>query len=87
MAGQWQYLYRAIDRDGTLVDVYLSGPAIRKPPRRLPLGRHGHRNHPGQGQTDKHASYPPALDEVFCDDVEHRTSKYLNNHLEQDHRG
>jgi putative transposase len=23
---------------------------------------------------------------VFCDDLEHRTSKYLNNHLEQDHR-
>jgi putative transposase len=24
VAGQWQYLYRAIDRDGSLVDVYLS---------------------------------------------------------------
>jgi len=24
VAGQWQYLYRAIDRDGNLVDVYLS---------------------------------------------------------------
>jgi transposase-like protein len=24
---------------------------------------------------------------VFCDDLEHRTSKYLNNHLEQDHQG
>src|SRR5215217_1655911 len=42
---------------------------------------------PDKVTTDQHASYPPALDEVFCDDVEHRTSKYLNNHLEQDHRG
>jgi hypothetical protein len=42
---------------------------------------------PDKVTTDKHASYPPALDEVFCDDLEHRTSKYLNNHLEQDHRG
>ena len=41
---------------------------------------------PDKVTTDKHASYPPALDEVFCDDLEHRTSKYLNNHLEQDHR-
>jgi transposase-like protein len=24
VAGQWQYLYRAIDRDGNLVDVYLT---------------------------------------------------------------
>ncbi|CAO3420035.1 Integrase, catalytic region [Azospirillum doebereinerae] len=24
VAGQWQYLYRAIDSDGNLVDVYLS---------------------------------------------------------------
>ncbi|WP_376964407.1 DDE-type integrase/transposase/recombinase [Azospirillum sp. A26] len=31
--------------------------------------------------------YPPAFDEVFGDDVEHRTSKFKNNHLEQDHRG
>jgi DDE domain len=36
--------------------------------------------------TDKHASYPPALDEVFCNDLEYRTSKYLDNHPEQDHR-
>ena len=41
---------------------------------------------PDKVTTDKHASYPPALDEVFCDDLEHRTSKYLNNYLEQDHR-
>lgn len=37
--------------------------------------------------TDKHAGYPPALEEAFGDDVEHRTSKFKNNHLEQDHRG
>ncbi len=40
VAGQWQYLYRAIDRDGNLVDVYLSDPqgsaakpVIRTPPK------------------------------------------------------
>ncbi|WP_247896120.1 transposase [Azospirillum brasilense] len=37
--------------------------------------------------SDKHSGYPPALEEVFGEDVEHRTSKYKNNHLEQDHRG
>jgi hypothetical protein len=34
---------------------------------------------PDKVTTDKHASYLPALEEVFCDDLEHRTSKYLNN--------
>jgi transposase-like protein len=31
--------------------------------------------------TDRHSGYPPALAEVFFDDLEHCTSKYLNNHL------
>ena len=37
--------------------------------------------------TDGHASYPRAVRETVGDQVLHRTSKYLNNCLEQDHRG
>src|SRR3954469_13370492 len=88
VAGQWQYLYRAIDRDGTLVDVYLSETRDQEAAEALfrsAVAVTG--TTPDKVTTDKHASYPPALDEVFCDDLEHRTSKYLNNHLEQDHRG
>jgi putative transposase len=32
--GQWRYLYRAIDRDGALVDVMLSEHATWLPPDR-----------------------------------------------------
>src|SRR3954468_23203872 len=88
VAGQWQYLYRAIDRDGNLVDVYLSETRDQEAAEALfrsAVTVTG--TTPDKVTTDKHASYPPALDEVFCDDLEHRTSKYLNNHLEQDHRG
>jgi putative transposase len=88
VAGQWQYLYRAIDRDGNLVDVYLSETRDQEAAEALfrsAVAVTG--TTPDKVTTDQHASYPPALDEVFCDDVEHRTSKYLNNHLEQDHRG
>jgi putative transposase len=87
VAGQWQYLYRAIDRDGNLVDVYLSETRDQEAAEvlfRSAVAVTG--TTPDKVTTDKHASYPPALDEVFCDDLEHRTSKYLNNHLEQDHR-
>jgi putative transposase len=88
VAGQWQYLYRAIDRDGNLVDVYLSETRDQEAAEvlfRSAVAVTG--TTPDKVTTDQHASYPPALDEVFCDDLEHRTSKYLNNHLEQDHRG
>jgi len=37
--------------------------------------------------TDGHTSYPRARRETMGSDVKHRTSKYLNNRLEQDHRG
>jgi putative transposase len=37
--------------------------------------------------TDGHASYPRAVRETLGDQVLHRTNKYLNNRLEQDHRG
>ena len=87
IAGQWQYLYRAIDRDGNLVDVYLSETRDQEAAEALfrsAVAVTG--TTPDKVTTDQHASYPPALDKVFCDDLEHRTSKYLNNHLEQDHR-
>ncbi len=49
VAGQWQYLYRAIDRDGNLVDDSLSKARDQKPRSILPLCRHGDRNDTGQG--------------------------------------
>jgi putative transposase len=37
--------------------------------------------------TDGHDSYPRAIRETLGSDVLHRTNRYLNNRLEQDHRG
>jgi putative transposase len=42
---------------------------------------------PDQVTTDGHTSYPRAIRETMGSDVRHRTSTYLNNRLEQDHRG
>ncbi len=42
---------------------------------------------PDQITTDGHISYPRAIRETMGNSVEHRTNKYLNNRLEQDHRG
>ena len=37
--------------------------------------------------TDGHTSYPKAIAEELGTDVDHRTSQYKNNVMEQDHRG
>ena len=42
---------------------------------------------PEQVTTDRHSSYPRAICEILGDDVLHQCSHYLNNLLEQDHRG
>ena len=42
---------------------------------------------PDQVTTDGHGSYPRAIRSTLGRHVEHRTSAYKNNKLEQDHRG
>ena len=37
--------------------------------------------------TDGHRSYPRAVRETLGHEVVHRTNVYLNNRIEQDHRG
>ena len=37
--------------------------------------------------TDGHDSYPRAIRETLGEEVLHRCNPYLNNRLEQDHRG
>ena len=44
----------------------------------------GHK--PTRVTTDGHNSYPRAIRRILGRKVEHRTNKYLNNRLEQDHR-
>ena len=42
---------------------------------------------PDRVTTDGHGSYPRAIRSTLGRHVEHRTSAYKNNRLEQDHRG
>ena len=42
---------------------------------------------PERVTSDGHDSYPRAIRETLGSDVLHRTNRYLNNRLEQDHRG
>ncbi len=42
---------------------------------------------PEKVTTDGHDAYPRAIRETLGLDVQHRTSRYMNNRMEQDHRG
>ena len=86
--GRWCYLYRAIDRNGALVDVLFSEH------RDMAAAQAFFRSAkavtgvtPDRVTTDGHDSYPRAIRTELGQDVRHRTSRYLNNRLEQDHRG
>ncbi|NPD66829.1 IS6 family transposase (plasmid) [Lichenicola cladoniae] len=86
--GHWCYLYRAVDRDGNLIDAMLSEHRDMKAAKaffrsaRAVMGLR-----PDRVTTDGHGSYPRAIRTVLGKAVRHRTSAYLNNRLEQDHRG
>jgi putative transposase len=42
---------------------------------------------PDRITTDGHDAYPRAIRNVFGNHVTHRTNRYLNNYVEQGHRG
>ncbi|MGI4748395.1 MAG: IS6 family transposase [Janthinobacterium lividum] len=86
--GNWAFLYRAIDRDGNLIDAMLSQTRDMEAAKaffRSAQATVGFR--PDRVTTDGHGSYPRAIRTVLGKEVQHRTSAYLNNRLEQDHRG
>jgi putative transposase len=83
--GKQHYLWRAVDQDGEVVDVFLQarrdGAAAKRFFRRL-LRSHG--GEPRKIVTDKLRSYGVAHRELIPD-VFHDTSQYANNRAEQSH--
>jgi putative transposase len=86
--GRSCYLYRTIDRDGNLIDTKLSATRdMRAAQRFFRSARSVAGFVPDRVTTDGHNSYPRAIRSTLGRDVRHRRSVYLNNRLEQDHRG
>ena len=83
--GKQHYLWRAVDQDGEVVDVYLQskrdGAAARRFSRRL-VRSHG--SEPRKIVTDKLRSYGVAHREPMPD-VIHSIQQYENNRAEQSH--
>jgi transposase-like protein len=88
VAGQWHYLYRAIDRDGHLVDSMLSAKRDMAAAKQFfEQATEVTGCTPERVTTDGHDADPRAIRRVLGRKVVHRTNRYLNNRMEQDHRG
>ncbi len=92
--GEWKYLYRAVDTEGNTLDFMLSAKRNKKAAKRFfkKVLKARHNKEPRVINVDKNAAYPPAIEELKEDKVlekksELRQVKYLNNIVEQDHRG
>src|SRR5580698_2774170 len=93
IAGEWCYLYRAVDRAGRTVDFRLSAKrdvaAAKAFFRKAIKGQH---DAPRTITLDGYAASHRAVRELKADgllpaETKLRSSKYLNNLIEQDHRG
>src|SRR5450756_1889863 len=89
VAGQWKYLYRAVDRERSTVDFLLTAKRDKAAARRFlerAIGLHGV---PETITIDKSGANTAAIESVkadACVDILMRQNKYLNNIVEQDHR-
>ena len=84
--GKQHYLWRAVDQDGEVVDVFLQrrrdGKAAKRFFKRL---LKAHRMEPRKIVTDKLRSYGVAQRELIPDTI-HDTSLYANNRAELSHQ-
>jgi transposase-like protein len=92
VAGNWAYLYRAVDSAGETIEFMLSPKrdlVAAKLFLRLALSARG--PSPRVINVDGHPAYPSAIDELqetgeLSRRCRCRTAPYMNNIIEQDHR-
>src|SRR4051812_1131608 len=94
--GKWVYLYRAVDKEGNTIDFMLPETRDRLAVLKFFKKAIGSSGMPKTVNIDKSGSNTSALERInhllFIDGLWHllievRHVKYLNNRVEQDHRG
>ncbi len=89
--GRWTYLYRAVDKQGQTVDFLLSEKRDIAAAKRFFIKAIGNNEAPAKITLDGYKASHQAVAELKAEGllsagVEVRTSKYMNNLIEQDHR-
>jgi transposase, IS6 family len=85
VAGQWRYVYRAIEQFGQVIDVFVSTRRDATAAHRFferAIGTTKVR--PAEVTTDQAPVYPGVLEELLPF-AWHRTDRYANNRVEADH--
>jgi len=88
--GIWHYLYRAVDKEGNTIDFLLTKKRDTKAAKRFLVKAIRHNGIPEKITIDGSAANKAAIEEYNSDkgtSIEIRQVKYLNNIVEQDHRG
>jgi len=89
VAGEWKYLYRAVDKNGATVDFLLRTKRDHAAARAFFERALGLHDVPEKVAVDKSGSNKVAIVSIQDDSglaIAMRHSKYLNNIVEQDHR-
>ena len=84
VAGQWVYLYRAIDQHGQVIDVLASPKRDLTATRRFFARALNAARRPTEVTTDRAPAYPRVLDELVPEAC-HVVEQYANNPVEADH--
>ena len=84
VAGQWTYLYRAVDQHGQVIDVLLSARRDLAAARRFFARALRAGTVPAEVTTDRAPVYRRVLDELVPS-VLHTVEQYANNPIEADH--
>jgi len=89
--GRWTYLYRAVDKQGQTVDFLLSDHRDISAAKRFFMKAIENNHAPAKITLDGYEASHQAVaqlkaEAVLAASVEVRSSKYLNNLIEQDHR-
>ena len=84
VAGQWRYLYRAVDQFGHVIDVLLSEQRDTAAARRFFIRALRYGPAPVEVTTDQAGPYLRVVDELVPT-AAHVTEQYRNNPIEADH--
>jgi len=87
--GEWNYLYRAVDKQGNTIDFLLTARRDKKAARRFLNKAIGFEGKPSLINIDKSGANTAAIKQYNSDEnkrIKIRQCKYLNNSVEQDHR-
>ena len=88
--GQWRYLYRAVDKHGQTIDFLLTAHRDESAAKRFlmkAIRRHGVPETITIDGSEANAAAIRAYNQEHGTTIAIRQVKYLNNMVEQDHRG